>query len=132
MRHKKGSRQRAVEFVYPTISALINKGMLIDVDHMSTRAFDGALTMAEQNKYAGIMATHVLSFDLHQQPNRGSAIFLHDERGNIEQGRPSSTAGCTSMSEANIQRLVRSLKARAMVLQVPMTDLDTVVDALQR
>jgi microsomal dipeptidase-like Zn-dependent dipeptidase len=52
------------------IKYLMSKGMLIDVDHLSINSFNDTLTLAEQAKYAGIIATHVLAYDLHQQPNR--------------------------------------------------------------
>ena len=50
------------------IEKLMNKGMLIDIDHMSIEAIDMTLDQAEQRGYAGIVASHVLSYDL-QDPS---------------------------------------------------------------
>jgi microsomal dipeptidase-like Zn-dependent dipeptidase len=51
------------------VSYLMQKGMIIDVDHMSVNSFNDTLTLAEQQHYP-IVATHVLAFDLHQQFDR--------------------------------------------------------------
>lgn len=69
--------------------------------------------------------------NVNQLKNGGSAIFLHDEYGNIEQGRPSGTAGCTSMSEKRMQQLMQHLQNNAMILQCPIDQLDTIVEALE-
>ncbi len=50
------------------MDALMDKGMIIDVDHMSTRSLDRALGLAEgraNGRYSGIVASHVLPLDLH-------------------------------------------------------------------
>src|SRR5262249_29421816 len=53
------------------IEKLMQKGMLIDVDHMSARAFDETLAMAEaSNPKYPVVAGHVLAFDLHDQAIR--------------------------------------------------------------
>jgi microsomal dipeptidase-like Zn-dependent dipeptidase len=52
------------------VTELMNKGMLIDVDHMSRKAFDKTLQMAEARHYPGIMASHVISFDNYEQDRR--------------------------------------------------------------
>jgi microsomal dipeptidase-like Zn-dependent dipeptidase len=51
------------------VSYLMQKGMIIDVDHMSVNSFNDTLTLAEQQHYP-VVATHVLAFDLHQQFDR--------------------------------------------------------------
>jgi hypothetical protein len=66
-----------------------------------------------------------------QLKDRGSAIFIHDEDKNIEEGRPSGTLGCTSMSERRMQQLLQRLENNAMILQVPIDELNTVVEALR-
>ncbi len=52
------------------VSELMDKGMLIDVDHMSRKAFDKTLEMAEARRYPGIVASHVISFDLNEEAIR--------------------------------------------------------------
>lgn len=69
--------------------------------------------------------------NVNQVPNRGSAIFMHEENRNIEQGRPSGTGGCTSMSNKHIQKLIQHLDEGAMILQCPLDQLDTVTEALK-
>ena len=52
------------------MNKLMAKGMIIDVDHMSASSFHRALLLAENyqgGQYPGIVASHVLSFDRHQQ-----------------------------------------------------------------
>lgn len=46
------------------VEAMMRKGMIIDVDHMSIKALDATLTLAEANSYPGIVASHALLFDL--------------------------------------------------------------------
>ncbi len=49
------------------INALMDAGMIIDVDHMSRHSLDGTLSIASDRSYAGIAATHVQFFDLYDQ-----------------------------------------------------------------
>jgi microsomal dipeptidase-like Zn-dependent dipeptidase len=48
------------------IDEMMDLGMIIDVDHMSRKAIDRTLTLAEANDYAGIAASHVQSFGMHE------------------------------------------------------------------
>lgn len=66
-----------------------------------------------------------------QKKDCGSAIFIHDETKNIEQGHPSGTLGCTSMSEQRMKQLIKRLQRNSMILQVPIDELNTVVEALE-
>jgi microsomal dipeptidase-like Zn-dependent dipeptidase len=52
------------------VNSMMSKGMIIDIDHMSIKATDATLDLAEQNSYPGIVASHALMFDLTQQPYR--------------------------------------------------------------
>lgn len=45
------------------IEQMAARGMLIDVDHTSWRAFDDALTAIEGLQYPGVFAGHMISFD---------------------------------------------------------------------
>ena len=53
------------------IQALMDKGMIIDVDHMSNKSIDRTLTLAEGRSYP-VVATHVQFFDLYQQHFMGN------------------------------------------------------------
>jgi microsomal dipeptidase-like Zn-dependent dipeptidase/PKD repeat protein len=67
------------------IEELMAKGMLIDVDHVSNRAFDDILDMAEERDPPyPVVATHVLSFDLHEQDVRHER---HRTRAQLERIR---------------------------------------------
>jgi len=52
------------------VASMMSKGMIVDVDHMSNKSLDDTLTIAEAKQYPGIVASHVLMFDLTQQPYR--------------------------------------------------------------
>lgn len=67
------------------IDEMMDKGMLIDVDHVSNHAFDDILDMAEAREpdYP-VVATHVLSFDLHTQDVRHER---HRTRAQLERIR---------------------------------------------
>lgn len=58
------------------IQQLMAHQMIIDVDHLSAKSLDRALTLAEGNQYAGIVASHVQFFDLYKTqynpPNTGN------------------------------------------------------------
>ena len=54
------------------LTKLKQKGMIIDIDHMSNKAFNDTLTWAEANNYP-VVASHVLFFDLHNQNYGGNA-----------------------------------------------------------
>ena len=49
------------------ISRLMNKGMLIDIDHMSNKSFDETISMASSQGSYPLVASHGLFFDLHPQ-----------------------------------------------------------------
>ena len=44
--------------------------MIIDVDHMSIKSLDATLDLAATESYPGIVASHVLMFDLTEKPAR--------------------------------------------------------------
>jgi microsomal dipeptidase-like Zn-dependent dipeptidase len=46
------------------IREMMSRRMIIDVDHMSTKSFDATLDLAAGEGYPGIVASHVLMFDL--------------------------------------------------------------------
>ncbi len=48
------------------IEGMMNRGMLIDIDHMSSHSIDDALTMAEKRPGYPLFAGHVLFGDLHK------------------------------------------------------------------
>lgn len=52
------------------VRELMARKMIVDVDHMSARAFDGTLDLAESAAYPGIVASHVLMFELTGKPAR--------------------------------------------------------------
>lgn len=45
------------------IREMASRGMLIDVDHTSWRAFDDALTVLEELRYPGVFTGHLIAFD---------------------------------------------------------------------
>ena len=49
------------------INALMDDGMIIDIDHMSRQSVDATLNLAANRKYAGIAASHVQLFDRYTQ-----------------------------------------------------------------
>ncbi|MBI3784343.1 MAG: cadherin-like beta sandwich domain-containing protein [Deltaproteobacteria bacterium] len=51
------------------IDEMMNKGMIIDIDHMSSKAIDDTLTIAEAHSYP-LIATHALFRDLHNEEIR--------------------------------------------------------------
>lgn len=56
---------------------LKQKGMIIDIDHMSKHSLDETLTWAETNDYP-VVASHAIFFDLHQQYFGGSSAGRHE------------------------------------------------------
>ncbi len=58
------------------IQQLMAHQMIIDVDHLSAKSLDRALTLAEGKQYAAIVASHVQFFDLYETtynpPNTGN------------------------------------------------------------
>ena len=52
--------------------ALRDKGMIIDIDHMSSKSIDNTLSWAEQQGYP-VVASHTLYFDRYQQFYSGNA-----------------------------------------------------------
>ena len=52
------------------VNEMMHRGMIIDVDHMSIKALDRTLQLAEAKAYPGIVASHVLTFELASQPMR--------------------------------------------------------------
>ncbi|PKA14385.1 membrane dipeptidase [Leptospira haakeii] len=55
------------------MKALMQKGMIIDVGHMSARSLEGALTYAEQQSYPGIVTGHTGVYDMANKGNRHEA-----------------------------------------------------------
>ena len=55
---------------YFPVREMMHKGMIIDVDHMSILALDRTLKIAEANAYPGIVASHVLMFELAEKSTR--------------------------------------------------------------
>src|SRR5262249_16106521 len=47
------------------INALMDYGMIIDIDHMSRHAIDATLAIAADRHYAGIATSHVQFFDMY-------------------------------------------------------------------
>ncbi|MGB8019936.1 MAG: hypothetical protein WCF04_01770, partial [Candidatus Nanopelagicales bacterium] len=68
------------------INALMNRGMLIDIDHMSTRALDETIAIAKQRwaEYP-LVASHVQFFDRHVQDFQPEPDW--DEFGGGNKGR---------------------------------------------
>jgi microsomal dipeptidase-like Zn-dependent dipeptidase len=64
---------------------LMDKGMLIDVDHLSARAFDETLDLADARSYP-VVATHVLSFDMHEQEIRHERMRTRAQLERIRDG----------------------------------------------
>jgi microsomal dipeptidase-like Zn-dependent dipeptidase len=75
------------------ITALMDQGMVIDVDHMSRYAFDETLTMAEARRNSAdpndggypVVATHVLSFDMHTDKDRHERMRTKEQLQRIRQ-----------------------------------------------
>ncbi|WP_082075868.1 membrane dipeptidase [Teredinibacter turnerae] len=55
------------------MEAMMEKGMIIDVGHMSARALEGALTLAEEHQYPGIVTGHSGAYDMANGGNRHEA-----------------------------------------------------------
>ena len=49
------------------INAMMDYGMIIDIDHMSRHSIDATLEIAAARNYAGIAASHVQFFDMYTQ-----------------------------------------------------------------
>ncbi len=64
------------------VEQAMNMGMIIDVDHMSIKAFNGTIDLANEQSpvYAGIAATHVQFFDLYLQNYPGTGRYGRHER----------------------------------------------------
>ncbi len=63
------------------VQQAMQMGMILDVDHMSINAFNDTISMAQGNGgYSGIMAGHVLFFDLYQQTYIPGSRFGRHER----------------------------------------------------
>lgn len=52
------------------VQHLMSKGMIVDIDHMSVKAIEDTLNIAEVNAYPGIVASHALMSDLTQKEYR--------------------------------------------------------------
>jgi microsomal dipeptidase-like Zn-dependent dipeptidase len=52
------------------VREMMHRKMIIDVDHMSIRALNRTLDLAQANEYPGIVASHVLMFELAEQSTR--------------------------------------------------------------
>jgi microsomal dipeptidase-like Zn-dependent dipeptidase len=64
------------------IQQAMNKGMMIDIDHMSIDSFNDTMALANQQNppYAGIAATHVQFFDLYTRNYGGTGNGGRHER----------------------------------------------------
>ncbi|MBZ5560684.1 MAG: HYR domain-containing protein, partial [Acidobacteriia bacterium] len=67
------------------INGLMDRGMIIDVDHMSNKALDSTLTMATNRGYP-VVATHVLSYDMHIQNDRHERMRTKAQLERIRDG----------------------------------------------
>ena len=72
--NKIGLKQRGEDLV----QHMMSKGMIIDIDHMSNKAVDDTLTLAEDNAYPGIVATHALMFELTKKQYRHERMRTRD------------------------------------------------------
>ncbi len=61
------------------VREMMHKGMIIDVDHMSIRALNRTLDIAEANAYPGIVASHVLMFELAEKSTRHERMRTKDQ-----------------------------------------------------
>lgn len=52
------------------IHEMMARGMIIDIDHMSSKSVDSTLSLAEAEGYPGIVASHVLMLDLTEESVR--------------------------------------------------------------
>jgi microsomal dipeptidase-like Zn-dependent dipeptidase len=50
------------------VAQAMQLGMIVDVDHMSIQAFNDSIGLAKSQNYPGIAASHVIPYDLYQQP----------------------------------------------------------------
>jgi len=72
------------------INALMDRGMMIDVDHSDSRTLDGILDIAEQRKYPGIISGHTGLL---------GAAMTEDEANHILPHRQEWEAGTSSRHE---------------------------------
>lgn len=107
-------------------------GKGLHLGFMDKHKLQSLINNVEIMTYEGYRSAIDLRHNVNQLNNRGSAIFIHEEEGNIEQGYPVATAGCTSMSEQRLKQLMQRLNDDAMILQCPLDQLDTVVEALKQ
>ena len=61
------------------VREMMHRKMIIDVDHMSIRALDQTLSLAEANSYPGIVASHVLMFELADKATRHERMRTRDQ-----------------------------------------------------
>ncbi len=54
------------------VNKLMDKGMIIDLDHMSALAYSDAMDIAESRNYPAMVASHVQLFDLNQGGANGN------------------------------------------------------------
>ena len=66
------------------VDALMDKGMLIDIDHMSIRSLNSTLDRAETRGYP-LIASHGLFFELHNKFYDGEETGLHERLRTREQ-----------------------------------------------
>ena len=59
------------------LNELMDKGMMIDIDHMSIKSLDDTLDLAEQRSYP-LVASHVLFFDLQEKLYEGVYAGRHE------------------------------------------------------
>ena len=61
------------------VREMMHRKMIIDVDHMSNRSFDQTLKIAEDNRYPGIVASHVLMYELAKKEVRHERMRTRDQ-----------------------------------------------------
>ncbi|MFQ5593148.1 MAG: membrane dipeptidase [Anaerolineae bacterium] len=67
------------------VNKLMAKGMIIDIDHMSNKSLDRTLALAEVRSYPGLVASHVVLFDLHDQSIRHERMRTKEQLERIRE-----------------------------------------------
>ena len=87
--------------------------MIIDVDHMSIRALDRTLEIAEANAYPGIVASHVLMFELGEKSTRHERMRTKDQLQRIARVG-GMIAAMTQPPEADGPRSIAPLNSKVV------------------
>ncbi len=89
------------------VREMMHRKMIIDVDHMSNRAFDQTLNIAEANGYPGIVASHVLMYELAAKAGRHERMRTRNQLQRI--ARVGGMIGAmTQPPEMSIDEIVNS------------------------